>query len=306
MLSGIIENTKEIFKVEKVTSNTPINCWFIKALESYNTSELCKRNPDIIDIVFCTDGVMVLNRGDSKAVSLMKNELMLLSDCMEVDSINFSKSFEAIIISLNYSDYLEDKVVFKRISDEKAVQQNIKDSNGCIVLKDILWVRSLFENIGKMNIHDKCAYAEFKILELFYLINKKDIIQLNGDHDECKDESLSHLVESIKTYMENHLDEKLTIENMCNKFNISPTLFKTTFRNKYGEPVHSWIQKQRMHLAAKYLCTSSMNVLQIAYEVGFGGTSQFNSLFKRYYGVTPTQYRKLSYTGRISPIQQDK
>ena len=303
MLSETMENMKDILKLERISGETKINCYFASATESYNTLITCERKKDILDLIFCLDGVLTLNKGNEKSVTLIKNELLILSDCMEEDSLNFSKSFKAIIVRIDYPKYIEDKAILENVPYENSIKGIVEKNQGCNILRENLWVQSMFENLEKMNTEDKCAYIRFKIMELFYLISKSDILPLEKNTSECKDKALEKLMENMKEYMEKHLDEKLTIEYMCNKFNISPTLFKATFKNRYGEPVHSWIQKQRMHMAAKYLCTSSMNVLQIAYEVGFGGTSQFNSLFKRYYGVTPTQYRKLSYTGRISPIQ---
>lgn len=301
MLSKIIENAEETLKVGQMINESKSKSCYVTATQTYN-AVVDKTDSDKIDIIFCLDGVLTVNCSVAKTATLSKNEVMMLSGNTEAEVLHFSRSFKGIIVSTSYENYVDKNEIFMKNSDEHTLKEILEKHKGCVHIKSVLWADSLFENMKKMDERDKCAYAEFKTMELLYLISRKDIIAVAEKKVLCQNTSMSIIVENMKAYMETHLDEKLTIENMCNKFNISPTLFKTIFKSKYGEPVHGWLQKQRMYMAAKYLCTSSMTVLDIAYEVGFGGTSQFNSLFKKYYGMTPTQYRKLSYTGRTRLI----
>ena len=50
---------------------------------------------------------------------------------------------------------------------------------------------------------------------------------------------------------------------------------------------------------------TSMTALQVAQAVGYDGVSQFNPAFRRQYGCTPTQYRKMSKSGGLHPLPQD-
>ena len=302
MLSKIIENASDSLKVGQMINESKSKSCFVTATRIYNTVVEKNNSPDNINIVYCLDGVLTVNCNVAESVTLSKNEVMIIAGNAEAEVLHFSRSFKGVVVITKYEYCVEKNDIFKEKSDTESLKNILKNHKGCIHIKNILWADSLFENMAKMDERDKCAYAEFKTMELLYLISRKDIISVEGKKYSNQNTSMSFIVEKMKEYMETHLDEKLTIENMCNKFNISPTLFKTIFKSKYGEPVHSWLQKQRMYMAAKYLCTSSMTVLDIAYEVGFGGTSQFNSLFKKYYGMTPTQYRKLSYSGRTHLI----
>ncbi|VGO23541.1 response regulator transcription factor [Pontiella sulfatireligans] len=51
------------------------------------------------------------------------------------------------------------------------------------------------------------------------------------------------------------------------------------------------INEVRLKTAARLLAESSLNITEIAYEVGVDGSTQFGRLFKAQYGVTPSQYR---------------
>ena len=101
----------------------------------------------------------------------------------------------------------------------------------------------------------------------------------------------------MRRYLKQHLDQKLTIKQMSQRYCLSHTAFKEYFRRMNGCPFHKWLLQQRMAKAVELLRHSSMSILEIAQSVGYEGVSQFNVVFKRIYGVTPSRYRKMSDTG---------
>ena len=60
--------------------------------------------------------------------------------------------------------------------------------------------------------------------------------------------------------------------------------------------------QQRLRRAQELICTTRMPIQQIAQAVGYEGMSQFNAAFKREYGMTPGQYRKMSETATLRPF----
>ena len=64
-------------------------------------------------------------------------------------------------------------------------------------------------------------------------------------------------------------------------------------------PIHTYLIRQRLRRAQELICTTRMPIQQIAQSVGYEGMSQFNTAFKREYGMTPGQYRKMSETATL-------
>lgn len=128
-------------------------------------------------------------------------------------------------------------------------------------------------------------------MELLYLLcNPK------GQEDSApalERETVRRLAE-ICRYMEEHLDESLTISALSRRACLSTTTFKEGFRRLYGLPVHTWLRQRRMERAAELLRDSSLSVLGVAQSVGYGSASQFSAAFRRQYGMTPAMYRKMS------------
>ena len=98
----------------------------------------------------------------------------------------------------------------------------------------------------------------------------------------------------IRAYMEEHIDQKLTIPALSRRFCLAPTSLKAGFRRQYGQPVHTWLRCRRLERAAELLRSSELGVLEVAQAVGYNSASQFGAAFQRQYGVTPSQYRKMS------------
>ena len=100
----------------------------------------------------------------------------------------------------------------------------------------------------------------------------------------------------IRDYMEEHIDQKLTIPALSRRFCLAPTSLKTGFRRQSGQPVHPWPRCRRLERAAELLRSSELGVLEVAQAVGYNSASQFGAAFQRQYGVTPGQYRKMAET----------
>ena len=101
-------------------------------------------------------------------------------------------------------------------------------------------------------------------------------------------------LEEVARYMEEHLDEPLSIPQLSRRAFLSPTAFKAAFRQRYGLAVHAWLRQKRMERAAQLLRGSSLTVLEVAQTVGYSSGSQFSTAFRERYGTSPGKFRKMS------------
>lgn len=100
-------------------------------------------------------------------------------------------------------------------------------------------------------------------------------------------------IHMIQDYIEDHLDEELTIELLADIANFSPFYFHRLFKQIVNERLYSYIQRQRLEKAGFLLVANTeMAVSEIALSVGFSNQASFAKAFKKYYGVTATEYRK--------------
>jgi len=100
------------------------------------------------------------------------------------------------------------------------------------------------------------------------------------------------LLDQIMAYVETHLAEKITLEEITKHFWVSQSTITQTFRNKMGVSFYRCVTQRRL-IAAKTLILEGLALENVGQQVGFSDYSSFYRAFKQEYGISPRQYRKL-------------
>ncbi len=107
-----------------------------------------------------------------------------------------------------------------------------------------------------------------------------------------KRRTLDKMKQIIK-YIECNYMEKITIADMSREIGLSRSYFMKYFKNTMGTSFIEYLNEYRLTMASRLLLSSDSSILDIASEVGFDNLSYFNRLFKKRFGTTPSNYRKL-------------
>lgn len=144
----------------------------------------------------------------------------------------------------------------------------------------------MLEAYYKLPVLDKhCIDSAISLLEiLIYYITSEKFFRY--DH--------SIQFASIDKYIEDHICQKITVDDICNSFHIPRHLLYATFDNESGDSIQEYIIKKRIRKAQHLLSSTDMSVSQISIEVGYPEYNYFFRIFKERVGITPIQYRKQS------------
>ena len=99
------------------------------------------------------------------------------------------------------------------------------------------------------------------------------------------------MISEIVNYIDEHLQENLSIERLCAKFYISKNNLYKAFRINFGNTVTGYINEQRIFLAKELLRQSDKSMSDVAEHIGINNYTYFFKLFKKLTGITPTEYR---------------
>ena len=256
---------------------------------------------DHFEVFFCESGTLLLDRQKKGMLSVKGQDVLLLSDCPEIRRAQIAVELSGILIHVEGLDAFNEFRMIYNLPDElslygKAVHAGMKEQDGCVVLQNDPWSHSVFTMLQTMPGERQGLYCALRYIELLYLLGTDSLFLREQSDLQIAGSYLARTITEMRVYMESHLDEKLTIDTMSQQFHISPTAFKSCFRQMYGTSIHRWLQLCRIERAAELLRTTPMEILLIAQAVGYEGLSQFNVVFKRHFGMTPRQYRKLSNT----------
>jgi len=100
------------------------------------------------------------------------------------------------------------------------------------------------------------------------------------------------LLDRVLAYVEEHLDQKITLADVAKHFWVSQSTISQTFRNKMGVSFYRCVTQRRL-IAAKTLILQGMPLEQVNEKVGFTDYSTFYRAFKQEFGIAPRQFRKL-------------
>ena len=254
--------------------------------------------PGRLEFFFCLSGTLQLITGRNESVSAESQDILILSQASEISSACIGSVTSGILVEADVSS-AESSSLFLRLMNRLRLRSSefrdrMDSHGGYVLLRPAPWSRSVFSALDTMPAERQRLYCVLKAAEILYLMCSESPLLSEKPSGAAPGNYLMRIVTDSKAYMENHLEEKLTIENVSRRFNISPTAFKSCFRSLYGQPVHHWLLGRRMSKASELLKNTPMAILQIAQSVGYEGPSQFNAVFKRQFGVTPRQYRKMS------------
>ncbi len=89
----------------------------------------------------------------------------------------------------------------------------------------------------------------------------------------------------------------VSLEKFAQKVYMSPKSFSRLFRQKIGVGFSHYVQQKRIEKSCKLLSETDMPINSVMIDVGYCDAKTFYSLFKRFMGVTPMQYRQKMRTG---------
>jgi AraC family transcriptional regulator len=96
----------------------------------------------------------------------------------------------------------------------------------------------------------------------------------------------------VAEYIEQHLAEEISILALANLAKLSTHHFARAFRHSFGLPPHRYHMIRRMNRARDLLLRSTLPVTQIGVQIGFRETSSFTRAYRRYSGITPSEFRR--------------
>ena len=103
----------------------------------------------------------------------------------------------------------------------------------------------------------------------------------------------TEIIQEVHEYLLQHMDQRITIEELSQRYLMNATTLKTVFKEVYGESLASHMKEHRMERAAALLSGTTDSVAQIAKAVGYSSQSRFSAAFKEVYHMLPLEYRKL-------------
>lgn len=111
-------------------------------------------------------------------------------------------------------------------------------------------------------------------------------------------------IQEVVDYIDNHLEEKLSLDSISSDINYSKYHLSRMFVSVVGFSVHNYIQRRRLTEAARLLTFTDKPIMEIALFAGYETQQSFTIGFKALFKCTPQAFRKKSNLLLITLLPQ--
>lgn len=140
-----------------------------------------------------------------------------------------------------------------------------------------------------------CQQNKSSLMELSANKGITDIITLCFTENESLKQgefSIPDKIQQVHTYLTEHYDEKISLEDLAERFFISKFHLSREYKKIYGNTIGNELTYQRISHAKSMLRFSDDSIDTIALKCGFQDSGYFIKVFKKAENMTPLEYRK--------------
>lgn len=205
-----------------------------------------------------------------------------------------------------------ESIVLKRIQDITAYINGLEHPN-MEYLKNFYWGIITYINNIRLSVamaSNETRVEGINIVSLHNIISKSE--NINDLNELLKDVSLSitskinnYNNRSIKLILRNALDyihehysEQLTLNDVAEHVYVSPSYLSRMFKKELGKNFVDYLNGLRIEKAKELLMDPKYKTYEVAEIVGIPDAHYFSRLFRKYEGISPTEYRDTSVTGQ--------
>ncbi len=117
--------------------------------------------------------------------------------------------------------------------------------------------------------------------------DQSHFIIFNGQKEHDDD-----LIKQAQVFIENNFEERINIDKIARMVNISNRNFLRRFKKATSNTPIVYIQRVKIEAAKKKLESSTLNIQEVMYGVGYSDEKAFRNTFKKYTGLSPFEYRR--------------
>ena len=168
----------------------------------------------------------------------------------------------------------------------------------CFPMEAILKVYKLLDTLSSVK---DGFYAFTQFLTILYELSKCDGARTLATSSYAKVEvaSDSRRVLKVKNYINQNYQNEIRLSDVASLAGMSPSAFSRFFKLHTGRNLSDYIIDMRLGYASRMLVDSTHSIAEIGYSCGFNNLSNFNRIFKKKKGCSPSEFRENYHKTRI-------
>lgn len=213
------------------------------------------------------------------------------NDCISEDIHEITVHFEF--------DFSDENSIFAR-NPFTSVRKMMNEARKglCFPMAAIMKVYQLLNTLSS---ESDGYYAFMKFLTILYELSRCDGARTLATSSYAKVEvaSDSRRVLKVKDYISKNYMNEIRLNDVASLAGMSPSAFSRFFKLHTGRNLSDYIIDMRLGYASRMLVDSTHSIAEIGYGCGFNNLSNFNRIFKKKKGCSPSEFRENYHKTRI-------
>lgn len=246
---------------------------------------------DDIEFIAILSGSMEYNV-NGKIISINKNEAIAINSRQFHFGFSSKKTECEFICVLLHPKLLSSLNSYKQ--DFVLPLLNNCENDFWLLKNTSNWQKDIIASILKIYDYknDKTAplkiQSEFlKIWALFYENTRYKSVTQNSNEDDL-------IIKNMVSYIHENFTQKITLNDIANAGAVGQSKCCKLFLKYTAKTPISYLTQYRLDKSIFYLTSTSNNITKISAAVGFNSSSYYAEAFRKRYGMSPTEYRKVS------------
>lgn len=183
----------------------------------------------------------------------------------------------------------------ERVKKLEFILQNANHQPGCILRQpgDKALVKPMVDSILREYVNRDLYNKELieHLVNTLIIVVARNIAKILPEHVS---EGTEERAVNILHYIHQHIfePEKIRTELISRHFGVSENYLGKYFKKQTGETLQQYVINYKLRMVENRLLHSEMRIGEIAAEMSFTDESHLNKLFKKYKGLTPSDFRK--------------
>lgn len=151
----------------------------------------------------------------------------------------------------------------------------------------------IFNKLDKLSTEEPGFPRVLKLMDILYQLSLEDDYHLlaSTSFASVKTTADSRRVRKVEEYIDEHFKEEVRLQTVADLAGMTPTAFSRFFKLRTGRTLSDYIIDIRLGYAARQLVDTTTSIVEICYDSGFNNVSNFNRIFKKRKGCSPSMFR---------------
>lgn len=138
-------------------------------------------------------------------------------------------------------------------------------------------------------IHEIQEYTDIEGMKKWFLGKTSEIC---SNMEIAREKEAVSIIEKAKSYIRDNYKKDISLDEVSREVDISPYYFSKLFKQETGGNFIEYLTEVRLRNARELLKDSGLSIKEICAESGYSDPNYFSRIFKKYEGVTPSEFRE--------------